>query len=128
MFQEGKFDDNLKALANDLKQYKVKYLLRIGYEVSGNLFANTNPSSFDPSTWDLDAYPKAFKHVKDLFSAIIPDMEYVYHPTRGTAEQLSPNRLFPGIVDWQGMQPALEKSTDKRSPLQASPPSTTTSA
>ena len=77
----------------------MKYLLRVDYEVSGNLHANTNPNQFDESTWDLTAYPKAFAHVRQLFLAVLPNVDFVYHAVRGEAKQ-----LYPGdtAVDWNG--------------------------
>ena len=96
----GKFDDKLKAFAEELCAYpNVKYLIRLDYEVSGNLAANTNPSQFDQSTWDKQAYPKAFKHARSVISASLKNAQYVYHPVRGGAEV-----LYPGddVVDYIG--------------------------
>ncbi|KAI0433098.1 hypothetical protein F5Y09DRAFT_339094 [Xylaria sp. FL1042] len=65
----GKYDSNLQKLAQYLRDFSgVKYLLRIDDEVSGNLFANTNPNTFDSSTFDLTAYPRAFAHVRQVIS------------------------------------------------------------
>lgn len=96
----GKFDSSLQKFAAYLGGFpSVKFLLRVDYEVSGNLHANTNPSTFDPSTFDLKAYPAAFAHVRQVISGAISNVEYVFHPVRGSAEQ-----LYPGddVVDWQG--------------------------
>ncbi|GAP91550.1 putative endoglucanase H [Rosellinia necatrix] len=96
----GKFDANLRKFAQYLGRFpNVKYLLRIDYEVSGNLFANTNPSGFDSSTFDLTAYPKAFAHVRQVISGVISNVQYVFHPVRGSASM-----LYPGdnVVDLQG--------------------------
>ena len=83
-----------------MKQYpKVKYLVRPDYEVSSNLHANTNPSRFDPATIDKTAYPKAFKHVRQILKAGCPNMQFVYHAVRGEGPQ-----LYPGddAVDFVG--------------------------
>ncbi|KAI0814658.1 hypothetical protein GGR55DRAFT_441433 [Xylaria sp. FL0064] len=96
----GKYDANLKKFAQYLGGFRgVKYLLRVDYEVSGNLHANTNPNTFDPSTFDLTAYPKAFAHVRQVITSVISNVQFVFHPVRGSASQ-----LYPGdnVVDWQG--------------------------
>ncbi|KAH8167403.1 hypothetical protein CIB48_g821 [Xylaria polymorpha] len=96
----GKFDSSLNKFAQYLRKYpNVKFLLRPDYEVSGNLHANTNPNTFDPSTWDLRAYPRAFAHVRQVVSSAVSNVQYVFHPVRGSAQQ-----LYPGdnVVDWQG--------------------------
>ena len=96
----GKYDTELQAFGRYLNQYlNVKYLLRVDYEVSGNLHANTNPTEFDSSTFDLTAYPDAFAHVRQVLSGILTNVEFVFHPVRGSA-----SLLYPGdsVVDWQG--------------------------
>ena len=96
----GKFDDSLNKLGDYLAGFgNVKFLIRPDYEVSGNLHANTNPTSFDSNTFDLKAYPAAFAHVRQVLNTKIPNAEYIFHPVRGSAEQ-----LYPGddIVDYQG--------------------------
>ncbi|KAI1317246.1 hypothetical protein F5Y16DRAFT_419819 [Xylariaceae sp. FL0255] len=96
----GKYDANLQKFAQYLGGFpNVKYLLRVDYEVSGNVFANTDPSGYDSSTFDLQAYPDAFAHVRELFLEIISNVEFVYHPVRGEA-----SLLYPGdsLVDYQG--------------------------
>ena len=73
--------------------------MRIEYEVSSNLFANTNPTAFDPSTFDLAAYPAAYRHVRALVAAHAPNTAFVYHAVRGEARA-----LYPGddVVDYIG--------------------------
>ncbi|KAL9068587.1 MAG: hypothetical protein Q9157_006470 [Trypethelium eluteriae] len=96
----GKYDGNLNALGSYLATFgNVKYIFRADYEVSGNLHANTNPTEFDESTWDLTAYPEAFAHVRNIMSSKISDIEFIYHPVRGEAQL-----LYPGddVVDYQG--------------------------
>ena len=96
----GKYDDSLNKLASYLKGFPdVQFMLRPDYEVSGNLHANTNPDSFDETTWDLTAYPKAFAHVREVLSASVDNIQYIYHPVRGSAKL-----LYPGddVVDFQG--------------------------
>ena len=98
---DGKYDDTISQLASYLQGFSnMKYLLRVDYEVSCNLFANTNPDEFDASTFNLAAYPKAFAHVRRLMGGIMKNVDFVYHPVRGEAET-----LYPGdsVVDWQGM-------------------------
>ena len=96
----GKYDVSLKQLGSYLAGFpNVHYLLRVDYEVSGNLHANTDPNGFDPNTFDYTAYPKAFAHVRSVLSAQTANIEFVFHPVRGSAEV-----LYPGdsVVDWQG--------------------------
>ena len=83
-----------------MKQYpNVKYLVRPDYEVSCNLHANTNPSKFEPATFDKAAYPAAFKHVRQVLKAALPTAQFVYHAVRGDAPT-----LYPGddAVDYIG--------------------------
>lgn len=79
--------------------YNLLDLLRVDYEVSGNLHANTNPSTFDASTWDTTAYPKAFAHVRSVISGLVKNVQFVYHPVRSQAKV-----IYPGddVVDFQG--------------------------
>ncbi|KAF9887173.1 hypothetical protein FE257_010427 [Aspergillus nanangensis] len=96
----GKYDASLNQLGSYLAQFSnVKYLLRVDYEVSGNLHANTNPNGFDSATFDLTAYPAAFAHVRSVILGLVSNVEFVFHPVRGSASQ-----LYPGddVVDWQG--------------------------
>ena len=96
----GNFDDKLNAFATYLAGFPdVKFLIRPDYEVSGNLHANTNPSTFDQATWDYAAYPAAFKHIRDLINGQVSNAQFMYHPVRGSAES-----LYPGddVVDYQG--------------------------
>lgn len=85
----------------------MKYLLRVDYEVSGNLHANTDPSGFDSATFDLTAYPKAFAHVRKVFLGVLPNVDFVYHAVRGEAAL-----LYPGddVVDWNGMSSRMSLS------------------
>lgn len=97
----GKYDANVNKFADQLAQYSnVKYLVRLDYEVSTNVHANTNPAGNDPSTWDLHAYPNAFAHVRQLIAAKVPNAEFVYHAVRGEGPT-----LYPGdnVVDWNGI-------------------------
>ena len=73
--------------------------MRIEYEVSTNLFANTNPTAFDPSTFDLTAYPAAYRHVRSLIASQVSNIEFIYHAVRGEAPT-----LYPGdaVVDYIG--------------------------
>lgn len=77
----------------------VKFLLRVDYEVSGNLHANTDPNAFVAATFDTTAYPKAFAHVRSIISGAVKNVDFVYHSVRGGAEL-----LYPGddVVDWLG--------------------------
>ena len=95
---EGKYDTQLKRLSNYLAGFSVKYLFRVDYEVSGNLHANTAAGAFDPSTFDLTAYPKAFAHVRSVVGT--KNIQYVFHAVRGSAED-----LYPGddVVDFIGI-------------------------
>ncbi|KAI1428173.1 hypothetical protein F5Y12DRAFT_78866 [Xylaria sp. FL1777] len=96
----GKFDSSLHTFTQYLSRFpNVKFLLRVDYEVSGNLHANTNPTQFDQSTFDLKAYPAAFAHVRQVVLGAVKNVEFVFHPVRGSAQQ-----LYPGdnVVDWQG--------------------------
>ena len=96
----GKFDNQLKKLGAYLTKYpNVHYLFRIDYEVSGNLHANTNPSTFDQSTWDTGAYPKAFAHVRQAIRAQVKNVSFVYHAVRSQGKV-----IYPGddVVDFQG--------------------------
>ncbi|KAL9611834.1 MAG: hypothetical protein Q9167_003527 [Letrouitia subvulpina] len=97
----GKFDRQLQSLANDLARYpQVKYLVRPDYEVSGNLHANTDRSSFNPATFDRTAYPKAFAHVREILNGKNTNIQYVFHAVRGDAQT-----LYPGddVVDFVGI-------------------------
>ena len=78
----------------------MRYLLRVDYEVSGNLHANTNPSQFDPATFDFTAYPKAFAHVRQIVLGTLPNVDFVFHAVRSQAKQ-----LYPGdaVTDWIGL-------------------------
>lgn len=97
----GKFDTQLHKFAAYLKQYpNVKYLMRVEYEVSRNIFANTAVNTFDPNTFDLTAYPKAYNHVTSLILGDgVSNIDFVYHAVRGEAHY-----LYPGsnVVDWIG--------------------------
>ncbi|KAI0192736.1 hypothetical protein EV127DRAFT_490939 [Xylaria flabelliformis] len=96
----GKYDSSLNKFASYLKGFpNVKFLLRVDYEVSGNFHANTNPNQFDQSTWDLKAYPAAFAHVRQVIAGSVPNVEFVFHPVRGSAQMLYPGN---NVVDWQG--------------------------
>lgn len=96
----GVFDAELNSLAEYLAGFpNVQYLFRIDYEVSGNLHANTNENQFDPETWDFEAYPSAYRHVREVVGAKLANVAFMFHPVRGSAEQ-----LYPGddVVDYQG--------------------------
>lgn len=96
----GNFDAEINSLATFLNQYPdVQYLLRPDYEVSGNLHANTNEATFDPPSFDYDAYPAAYRHIHELIGGQVSNVAFMYHPVRGSAEA-----LWPGddVVDYQG--------------------------
>ncbi|KXN84666.1 Beta-1,3-xylanase TXYA [Leucoagaricus sp. SymC.cos] len=97
----GKFDTQLHNFAAYLKQFpNVKFLMRVEYEVSRNIFANTVDGTFDPNSFDLTAYPKAYNHVTSLILAGgVTNIDFVYHAVRGEAHY-----LYPGSnqVDWIG--------------------------
>lgn len=97
---DGKFDAGINRIIDTFAKYpNVKYILRPDYEVSGNLHGNTNPNDFDESTQDFKAYPAAYRHVRELFLAKLKNVQFMYHPVRGSAE-----KLYPGddVVDFQG--------------------------
>jgi hypothetical protein len=77
--------------------------MRVEYEVSRNIFANvglsliisvlqvakcsvgyqTNPNTFDPTSFDLTAYPKAFTHITGLIrGGGMSNIDFVYHAVR----------------------------------------------
>ena len=96
----GKYDTELNNLGSYLAQFpSVHYIFRVDYEVSGNLHANTDPTAFDPSTFDTTAYPKAFAHVRQVIGGKVSNISFMYHPVRGEAPL-----LYPGdsVVDYQG--------------------------
>ena len=63
------------------------------------MHANTNPSQFDPATFDKTAYPAAFKHVRSLLQKSVPTAQFIYHSVRGGAQD-----LYPGddVTDYIG--------------------------
>jgi len=99
----GKFnvDFNLLSFANSIKKYtSITILLRIDYEVSGNLHANTNPTAWDQASQDPQYYKAAFCKVANKFRELkTQNIEFVFHPNRGDHAGLYPD---PSCVDWIG--------------------------
>ncbi len=89
----GKYDAQLSAFGAWMKGYaKLKFLVRVDYEVSPLM--HCSPADID----DCPAYRDAFGYIKALWkSAGIPNVELVFHPTRGWAQQMYPG---PELTDW----------------------------
>lgn len=119
----GKWDEKIDMFIATLKKYpSLRFLLRIGYEVSIPLFANKtttdigtildkynsqgiNPIENAPTIeeFDLEAYKSAYNHIADKMKAAeLPNIAYVYHPVRGICDA---KFLYPGNqnVDWIGV-------------------------
>lgn len=96
----GKFDAGINRIIDTFSKFpNVKYVLRPDYEVSGNLHGNTNPTQFEEATVDWKAYPAAYRHVRELFTGRLKNVQTIFHPVRGSAE-----KMYPGddVVDFQG--------------------------
>lgn len=97
----GNIHDNIRSIANHLKSYSaLKFLMRIDYEVSGNLHANTDNANWNPRTQNPAPYQQAFCRIANIVKEIASNVEFVYHPVRGDYSM-----LYPGAscVDWIGL-------------------------
>ncbi len=100
-----KFDGQIDTFAAYLRNHStLKFLLRLDYEVSLNIHANTNPNQLDPSSYDPQAYKDAFNYIAARIRGTdgASNVAFVYHPVRGItdAEQLYPGNQY---VDWVGV-------------------------
>lgn len=89
----GKYDQALQRFGKLMQSYdKLKFLLRVDYEVSPNL--HCAPADKDA----CPAYQNAFRYLKELWTkAGVKNVELVFHPTRGWAKQMYPG---PDVTDW----------------------------
>ena len=95
----GQYDSQINELASVIKKYSnLKWLIRVGYEVSELIFGYKNPSGcqngYQPSDIDNTNYHNAYNHiVTKMKAAGVTNAAYVYHPVRGTSDT---EGLFPG--------------------------------
>lgn len=120
----GMWDDQIDALATSLKNRpSIRFLVRIGYEVSLNMFANKTTSDFidilnkytsqginpleradEIEEFDLQAYKDAYNYIAHRLRVIngVQNAAFVFHPVRGINDA---KHLYPGdeYVDWYGI-------------------------
>ena len=120
----GKWDAKIDKLASTFKSFpRIKFLIRIDYEVSMGMHANKSTTPWgdilnkyasqginileDPSKAseiDLSAYKSAFNHMANRIRNTdgVRNAEFVYHPVRGFGDC---RHLYPGdqFVDWIGL-------------------------
>lgn len=120
----GKWDTQIDQIASDLKNRpSLKFLLRIGYEVSLDMFANQTTTNFidilnkynsqginalenanQIPEFDLHAYPDAFNYIAKRIREYngVTNVNFIYHPVRGFGDA---KWLYPGdaYVDWFGL-------------------------
>ena len=100
-----KYDSQIDSWASLLKKWpRLKFLLRLDYEVSLNIHANSNPNALDPSSFKPQAYQNAFNYVAARIrnEDQVSNVAFVYHPVRGITDA---QELYPGsqYVDWIGV-------------------------
>lgn len=117
----GDWDDEIDAIAQSIKAREdIKFFVRIGYEVSLNMFANKTTTEFieilnkytgmgiNPleqahtiEEFDLDAYKDAFNYIAHRIKVTnaVDNAAFVFHPVRGINDA---KQLYPGdeYVDW----------------------------
>lgn len=120
----GNWDSQIDALAQSLKaRSSLKFLLRLDYEVSLNMFANKTTTPFvdilnkynaiginpleranEVTEFDLKAYPDAFNYMAKRIRETnkVTNVEFVFHPVRGINDA---KWLYPGntYADWYGI-------------------------
>lgn len=119
----GAWDDEIDAIAQSMKARNLKFLLRIGYEVSLMAFANKTETEFiaildkynsqginplenasQVEEFDLAAYKNAYNYIANRIrnENQVSNVNFVYHPVRGVNDALN---LYPGddYVDWFGL-------------------------
>eukprot|EP01084_Bolivina_argentea_P049078 90310_1 len=97
----GQYDSQISELASVIKKYSnLKWLIRVGYEVSEFIFSYKNPTGcqngYQPSDIDNTNYHNAYNHiVSKMKAAGVSNAynQYVYHPVRGTSDT---EGLYPG--------------------------------
>ena len=95
----GQYDTQIQELATVIKKYSnLKWLIRVGYEVSELIFGYKNPSGcqngYQPSDIDNTNYHNAYNHIVSRMKTLgVTNAKYVYHPVRGTSDT---EGLYPG--------------------------------
>ena len=120
---KGNYDSNINSFINDLKQAPdLKILLRIGYEVSINMFAlkdNVSQQALNEKygpkginimeqpelveEYDIEMYKNVYNKIAEMvLDAGLTNVEFVFHPVRGIGNM---KHLYPGDehVDWIGI-------------------------
>ncbi|KHL03959.1 glycoside hydrolase family 26 protein [Sinomonas humi] len=89
----GAYDSYIAAWANGLKAYGGPVLLRFAHEMNGNWY----PWSEQVKGNAPGDYAKAFRHVRDVFSAIgVPNVQWVWCPNVPYAGSTDLAALYPG--------------------------------
>lgn len=120
----GKWNTQIDLFAQSLKNRPtLKFLIRIDYEVSLNMFANKTTTPFvqildkynklginpleranEVTEFDLQAYPDAFNYIAKRIRETnqVPNVDFVFHPVRGFNDA---KWLYPGnaYTDWYGI-------------------------
>lgn len=120
----GKWNSQIDLIASRIKaRPSLRFLLRIDYEVSLNMFANKTTTPFvqildkynaqginplekadQVTEFDLKAYPDAFNYVANRIRETnhVSNVEFVFHPVRGFNDA---KWLYPGdaYTDWYGI-------------------------
>jgi len=90
----GEYDEMLKKFGGFLQSLAPRpVFLRIGYEFDGHGWNH----------YDIDAYKKAFRHIKELFDSMnIDNVAYVWQSTGWVSTQENLEEWYPGdeYVDW----------------------------
>lgn len=120
----GKWNTQIDAIATKIKNRPtLKFLLRIDYEVSLNMFANQTTTPFvdilnkynalginplekanQVTEFDLQAYPNAFNYIANRIRNTnnVQNVDFIFHPVRGFNDA---KWLYPGdtYTDWFGI-------------------------
>jgi len=120
----GKWDTQIDQIAASMKSRpSLKFLVRIGYEVSLNMFANQTTTNFidilnkytskginplekanEIPEFDLQAYKDAFNYIAKRIRDDngVSNVNFIFHPVRGFSDA---KWLYPGdqYVDWFGL-------------------------
>jgi len=110
----GVWDSEIDALAASFKKRNIKFLVRIGYEVSLMAFANKTTNEFidilikyndlginpleraaEVEEFDLEAYKNAYNYIAHRIRVVnnVDNVLFVYHPVRGISDA---KNLYPG--------------------------------
>lgn len=98
----GVWDAKIDSIAQYMKNRpSIRWLFRIDYEVSNNFHCNTDPNGWNAATQNCQYYKDAFNYIANRIRNVngVSNVEFVYHPVRGQAQQLYPGDTY---VDWIG--------------------------